>query len=253
MERRDFVKSTALAAGGVAIARPIVGRSLASSLAPAPEIDASAKELLLEALDAATAAGARYADGKVALYRNQRIGTREQQITSVNESSSMGLGVRALVNGSWGFAATPELTREAATRAGREAAAIGKANSAAERSAVRLAPVESYGDVTWTSDYEIDPWDVPIGDKVDRMLEMNRIAMEADHVRFVSSSHHFVKVEKTIATTDGTVATQTLIRNNPSMSITAISEEPTSSSASTSTTTCLGRTAIQRPIARSTS
>lgn len=225
MERRDFVKSTALAAGGVALARPMIGRPFGSRLAPPPEIDASAKELLLEALDAATAAGAQYADGKIGLYRNQRIGTREQQITNVNESSSLGMGIRALVNGSWGFAATPTLTKEAAARAGREAAAIGKANSAVEKSVVRLAPVESYGDVTWTSDYEVDPWDVPIGEKVDRMLELNRIAMESDHVRFVSSSHHFVKVEKTTATTDGTVATQTLIRCNPGMSITAISED----------------------------
>jgi TldD protein len=225
MERRDFVKRTALAAGGVALARPMIGRSLGARRAPPPRLDASAKELLLEALDAATAAGAEYADGKVGLYRDQRIGTREMQITYVNESSSLGLGVRALVNGSWGFAATPDLTVEAATRAGRSAAAIAKANSEVEDSVVRLAPVESYGDVTWTSPYEIDPWDVPIEDKVDRMLEMNRIAMGSDQVRFVSSSHHFVKVEKTIATTDGTVATQTLVRCNPGMSITAISED----------------------------
>ena len=59
MKRREFVKSTALAAGGVVMARPIIGRALESTLAPPPEIDASAKELLMEALDAATAAGAQ--------------------------------------------------------------------------------------------------------------------------------------------------------------------------------------------------
>ncbi len=225
MERRDFVKSTAVAAGAVAIAPQVLGAAPHGRPGRSPGVDAAARDLLLEALDAATAAGAQYADGKIGSYRNQRIGTREQQIKYVTETSSLGLGVRALVDGSWGFAATPELTREAAARAGAEAAAIGKANAAIERAEVRLAPVESYGEVSWTSACEIDPWDVPLQDKVDRMLEMNRIALEAEHVRYVSSSVHFVKVEKTIATTDGTIATQRLIRVNPDMSITAISSD----------------------------
>jgi TldD protein len=171
MERRDFVKSSALAAGAMAIAKPSLGQAktaletrLASTSPGPPEVDPATRELLLEALDAATAAGADYADARVSLYVNQMVGTREDKVTNVSDTSSLGLGVRALVSGSWGFAATSELSREAAARTGREAAATGAANARVERSAVSLAPVESYGEVSWSSAYEVDPWDVPTQD-----------------------------------------------------------------------------------------
>lgn len=231
MKRRDFVRNTAIATGGLGAAGGLgvggtgLARSAGRILAPPPVVDPATRDLLLEALDAATAAGAEYADARIGLYRDQRVGTRERQITNVNESSSFGLGVRALVGGSWGFAATREVTREGALAAGRRAAAIGEANAGVQRFEVELAPVESYGEVSWTSRYEVDPWEIPIEQKVEHLLALNEAALAADRVEFVDSSLHFVKVEKTSATTDGTIAAQTIIRTNPGMSITAISED----------------------------
>ena len=232
MERRDFVKSSALAAGAVAMAKPSLGApGLFEPLAPAsttagsPEVDPATRELLMEALDAATASGAKYADARVSLYLNQRVGTREDKVTDVSDTSSLGLGVRALVDGSWGFAATSELTRDAAAKAGSEAAATAAANALVERSSVTLAPVESYGEVSWSSAYEVDPWDIPVQDKADHLLGLNQIALGVSGVSFVNSSLHFVKIEETSATTEGTVAAQRIIRANPSMSITAVAPD----------------------------
>lgn len=230
MKRRDFVRSSALAAGGVALVRTPPGRAAAQGppFKPAsrlPSVDPATRDLLLEALDAATSAGAQYADARVGLYLDQRVGTREEKVTNVSEESSLGLGVRALVNGSWGFAASNELSRAAAARAGRAAAATGAANARAVRSPAGLAPVESYGEVGWSSDYEIDPWTVPLGDKAEYLLGLNRTALATKGVSFVNSSLHFVKIEATSATSEGTIAAQRIIRTNPSMSITAVAPD----------------------------
>ncbi|HEX6588443.1 MAG TPA: TldD/PmbA family protein [Longimicrobiales bacterium] len=188
-------------------------------------VDPATKDLLLAALDAAKAAGAQYADARVARYLNRRLSTRERQITGVSDTESMGIGVRALVNGSWGFSATDVLTAEAAAQAGRQAAAIGRASASARQPALRLAPVDAFGEVTWRSEYEVDPWDVAIEDVVGRLLEVNEIALRQRGVAYASSGVQFVKEEKTLATTDGTIAAQTMIRTNPTLSITAVSAD----------------------------
>ena len=60
----------------------------------------------MEALNAAKLAGASYADARIGRYRDNQIFTREQQIVNVVDQDSMGCGVRALVDGTWGFSAT---------------------------------------------------------------------------------------------------------------------------------------------------
>ena len=235
MERRDFVKGSALAVGGLALApglirasSPLVALGDARRVQPGGTrdyVDPATRDLLLAALDAATAAGAEYADARIARYLNRQVSTRERQITGVSDSESMGIGVRALVQGSWGFAATDVLTRDAVVEAGRQAAAVGRANAQVQRAPIRLAPVQAFGEVTWRSEYEVDPWDVPVEDVVELLLGANQVALRQRGVGFVSSGIHFVKEEKTLATTDGTIAAQTMIRSNPSFRITAVSPD----------------------------
>ena len=109
--RRDFLKR---AAG------PIVGFGSAQTVA-APTSDPLALELAKEALDAAGSAGASYADVRVGRYRRQTIATRERQVIGVNDSESYGIGVRTLVNGCWGFAATSVMSRASTRQAALEA------------------------------------------------------------------------------------------------------------------------------------
>ena len=60
-------------------------------------------------------AGASYADCRIARFRQNFVVTREQQIINVVDTDTLGCGVRALVDGCWGFAATRDLTRAAVT------------------------------------------------------------------------------------------------------------------------------------------
>ena len=94
----------------------------------------------MRALDAARDAGAGYADVRVGRYRNNFIVTREQQIINVVDTDSLGCGVRALVDGTWGFGATRTLTPDGVAAAAREAVAIAKASRIARDRPVELAP-----------------------------------------------------------------------------------------------------------------
>jgi len=228
MQRRDFMKAGAAVAGGFALngrmlaARSLFGPSVSRSRAT---IDPVLRELLLEAIDAATAAGASYADARTELVLRQSIRTREDHVAGAGESASEGVGVRAFVDGSWGFAATPEMTLEAVVRAARTATAVAQANAAVQRAPMTLAPVESYGDVAWTAPHEIDPFSVSVEEKADLLLRLNQVALKRSGVRFVSSGVSCYRTDKTLATSTGTVAAQRFMRVGPYMTITAVASD----------------------------
>ena len=59
-----------------------------------------------QAVEAARAAGADYADGRVVADDSESITVRNQEMEGIDRSTSEGLGIRVLVNGYWGFAAS---------------------------------------------------------------------------------------------------------------------------------------------------
>src|SRR5215831_2443276 len=102
--RRDFLKATAATA--VALTSPALRLDGTAQTVAAPAADPFAIELANEALNAAKGAGASYADVRIGRYRRQQIETRERQVAGVSDSESYGIGIRTLINGCWGFAAT---------------------------------------------------------------------------------------------------------------------------------------------------
>src|SRR5687768_16729108 len=121
--RRDFIRTTAAAAAALTASRHL-GPVASAQTAAAPAADPFVIALGTEALNTARAAGASYADVRIGRYRRQFIGTRERQVSGVSDSESYGLGVRTLINGCWGFAATSVMTRDSAQRAALEAASM---------------------------------------------------------------------------------------------------------------------------------
>jgi TldD protein len=226
-DRRDFLKSStaaALAAAGSRLLLPstLVHPSPHHALA-AGRGDAFVEDVALEALNAARDAGASYADVRVGRYRRQFIATRERQVTTVNDAESYGIGVRALVQGSWGFAATSNLSKEGAQQAAREAARLARAARTTQKRPVELAPVTP-AKGTWRTPVTRDPVDVPIEEKVALLLAANEAALKVPKVRFVNSGMSLLREEKTLATTDGTMVTQTFVRVGPQFTATAIAD-----------------------------
>ena len=232
--RREFLKQSGTALGVAALSGgALSGIPRLLSAAPAPSDRALAtftdpaatRELMMAALDAARAAGATYADVRIGRQRQNFVFTREQQIQNIVDTDTIGIGVRTLVDGTWGFAATRFLTKDGAAAAARESAAIAKASRLARDKAVEWLPSPVFKDVKWKGAYTTDPWDIPVEQKADLLLRANAASMKAKNVKYVFSGLFFVKDERNFANTDGSVITQDFVRSWPIMQITAVSPD----------------------------
>jgi TldD protein len=225
MRRRDFIRTGGAAAAGLALPYGFAHGILDPSRAVRRTSvgDAFDRDLANAALDAATRAGADYADVRIATNRSRNVGTREQIVTGLSDSETSGLGVRVLVEGTWGFAASRTLSAASAEEVARTAVAQARANRAAQRQPVELAPIGPAEEGEWRSPIEIDPFDVPIDDKVGLLLDANAAATRVAGARFASSSMSFVREQKFFASTDGIVTDQTVYRCWPRLSVSAVS------------------------------
>lgn len=217
--RRDFIGTAAATAAIAAGSR--FGLLASAQTLTAPTADPLVLELANEALNVARSSGASYADARIGRYRRQRIDTREQQVSGVSDEESYGLGIRTLLNGCWGFAATSVMTRAGAQAAAREAIALSRAARTVQRKPVELAPARPVTG-TWMTPVQRDPIDVPLEDKIALLLRANEAALKIKNVRFVSSGFQLLREVKTLVTSEGTNVTQTFIRVGPSFSATAI-------------------------------
>ncbi|HYU78774.1 MAG TPA: TldD/PmbA family protein [Vicinamibacterales bacterium] len=218
--RRDFLKTSAAAAALLG-ARSALGQP-AATLLPASS-DPYVDDLAMEALNAAKAAGASYADVRIGRYRRQSINTREHQVTGVSDGESYGIGIRTLVGGAWGFAATATMTSAGVQQAAQQAARLSRAAKTVQRRPVELAPVAAVKG-TWRTPVTRDPIDVPIEEKVALLLAANEAALKVPKIRFATSGLQLLREEKTLATTDGTLVTQTFVRVGPGFTATAIGD-----------------------------
>jgi TldD protein len=237
-ERREFLKQGAAAAALLAINRQkgdlwrMPGLGMVSETVPGASLDtlndpAQVKALLMAAINAAETAGAQYADARIQRLQQNAVQTREQQILNIIDSDTLGCGVRAMVDGTWGFGATRVLTADGVAAAARQAVATARAGQRARRQPLQLAPAEAYPDATWTSPFATDPWTIAVEQKADLLLKANAQALKASNVKFVTSALSFVKEERNFASTVGSYIRQTVVRCYPTMQITAISADRT--------------------------
>jgi len=224
MNRRDFVGLTGLGAGALLL--PSFPGLAGSLIDPArllePGMDVSQKKRLADAaLNAAKAAGATYADVRIGRYLNQVVFTREKQVQNIASTESQGVGIRVIAGGTWGFAATNDLSEKGLARAAQQAVAIAKANSKVQKEPVKLAAQRGYGEVSWKAPIERNAFEVPIKDKVDLLLAANAAATD-NGASFVNSGLFQVNEQKYFASTDGSYIDQDIHRIWPVFGVTAI-------------------------------
>jgi len=220
VHRRDFLTLGGIGLGGLLVpsyfGKAIAAEQLVTTL------DIGVKKSLADtALAAATDAGASYCDVRVGRYLRQFVITREDRVQNVVNTESTGIGVRVIVNGAWGFAATSELTPKGAATAARQAAAIAKANAKSQTRPVQLAPTTGVGVVAWKTPSRKNAMQVPIKEKVDLLLGVNADATNAG-ADFVNSTLFLVNEQKYFASTDGSYIDQDVHRIWLPLTVTAI-------------------------------
>jgi TldD protein len=129
------------------------------------------------AVEAAIAAGARYADARVMHRRLESITARDGDIDDVSQGEDAGVGVRALVGSGWGFHAVADVSLAAARRAGATAVATAAASAQVPGPAASLVP-GSPSTATWETVCERDPFSVSLSEKGDLLVAATK-AMRA--------------------------------------------------------------------------
>ena len=227
--RRDFIKQTGMAAAAIAATGALTPARSFGGLLRSNEVemppDDTVRALMMTAINTAKSAGASYSDVRIGRYHNSIVFTREQQIVNTADIDTTGAGVRALVDGTWGFGATKTLTTDGVAAAAREAVAIAKANRIARDQPVQLSPVQSYPNATWKSSFKIDPFTIPIEQRADLLLRANTEALKVKGVKFVNSGLFFVKEERNFASTEGSVISQTIVRVAAPFTVTAVAPD----------------------------
>ena len=166
------------------------------------------KDLALRALDAVARRGVTYADARAIESREQEITTKNGKAGHVASNESVGIGIRVLVSGCWGFAATDELTGEGVEAAAQLALEIARASTAARKREVSLAPEEKY-EATWVSPFSIDPFSVPVDQKLGVLLAVDAELRHTPGVNLAEASMNFERKRQVFASTLGSLIDQT--------------------------------------------
>jgi TldD protein len=178
------------------------------------------RDLADAALKTGKDGGASYVDIRVNRYRNQAVFAREAQIQNATTRDRLGFGVRVLVDGVWGFAASMKIGVDDVARITKQALAIAKVNKILSSERVELVPVPKVVD-TWQTPITKDPFRVAVATKADLLLAVNGAAMKAG-ANFVNSGIFAVEEDKYFASSDGSEISQLLRRVWPLCTVTVV-------------------------------
>jgi TldD protein len=188
---------------------------------PADDLDA----LTDAALSTATAGGCTNAELRVERIRSQRVRLRDATPEGSSDDTEFGMGVRVVVDGAVGFAATVDVSPTEAANLVRSAIETARVTAQAGGGRIELAPEPSHGKVTWTSAFEIDPAAVALADKVALLEEWSRRLLAHDAVSHVTADVMSVGEETYLATLSGTRATQRRVRIQPQLEALALGDD----------------------------
>src|SRR5881397_452437 len=123
-------------------------------------------DLCTNALDTARLRGAAYGDVRVMHLRQRDLTTKNGQVGTLAQSESIGIGIRVLANGAWGFASTDRLNRQRVAACAAQAVFIAKASALAKRGDTRMVSVDRYVD-SWQAPLRTDPFEIPLESQLD--------------------------------------------------------------------------------------
>ena len=167
------------------------------------------RDLTNRALDTATALGASYADVRVIRRIEESINIKSTRVEGVQSGETEGFGVRVLVDGAWGFAASHHLSTGEADRVAADAVRIAKASATALRHPVVLdGRPPAHG--RFETPVEEDPFEVPLDRKVADLLAADRAMNEVKGIAFTESLYSAQREWKTFAASDGSFTEQVI-------------------------------------------
>lgn len=178
------------------------------------------KQICEWALQAARDAGADYADARLVESASQGVHVRNGITAALWDDQDLGIGVRVLAGGAWGFAGTSRVTRDSVEACARQAVAIARASATVNSGQVRLAAEPAWKDF-WQTPLIKDPFTIPLEDKLALLQACDKELRRDPRVKVALGSLAFVKERIRMLSTEGHDLDQVLVRSGAGISATA--------------------------------
>ncbi|HEX4488042.1 MAG TPA: TldD/PmbA family protein [Terriglobales bacterium] len=160
------------------------------------------------ALDTASLRGATHADARVVDDRTRALSTKNGKVGSASVSESLGIGIRVIADGAWGFAASDDLSRPTVEAAAARAVEIAKASARVKKENIRLAP-EKPAVAEWTTPYKIDPFSTSVEDNITLLLKIDAELRSVKGVTLAETNMNFRREESWFVSSEGADIHQT--------------------------------------------
>jgi TldD protein len=194
---------------------------------PPDRIDPAFRALPLDrladaALGRARELGAEHADVRIERIGSQSVDLRDGEVVGVVDAAVVGLAVRVVVDGTWGFASHVELTPEQAVATAERAVGVARALAPLARERVERAAEPVYAGAEWCAPYEVDPLSVSAREKVAVLTDWSRRLLDAPGVDHVHAGVAVVRENKFYADLAGTSTLQQRVATAPALTATAV-------------------------------
>ena len=179
------------------------------------------KEAIKETLDFLKRKKVEYADIRQIHRVTENIEVKNGNIEGISCDQDQGFGIRIIANGAWGFASSSVLSPAEMKRVANRALEIAKASSIIKKELARLSPAEVFED-HYTSKYEIDPFRVPLEEKIELLLKATDLLRKDNRIKVAEGSMDFYKTEKLFASTEGAFVRQSILESGAGIMATAV-------------------------------
>lgn len=166
--------------------------------------------------------GVQYADIRAVHEDSESVNVRDSSVDGVARGTSQGVGIRVLVDGAWGFAATsdcqPAALRTTAQRARDVALASTDVQGDQRVQLDDTPPAEGH----YTTPHERDPFEVPLAEKMDYLLAATSMAREAPGLSWVEASTDSWRRHTSFRSTQGARVDQTVLQTGGGLAAYAV-------------------------------
>ena len=148
------------------------------------------------AISKAMSLGASHVDVRIERTRTGLLALRDAKPETQSDETVIGIGVRVIVDGAWGFASSPELSNSVAAQLAEKAVAMAQISKPLSTEFVNLVSEPIYKNQQWVSAYEIDPFSVSESDRKGRIEELSLKLLSDKSVNHTNANTMFVKEQK---------------------------------------------------------
>ncbi|HWO72963.1 MAG TPA: TldD/PmbA family protein, partial [Dehalococcoidia bacterium] len=182
------------------------------------------RDVALRALDTARTRGASYADVRIVHFRSQSVTARNRNVEGLVVDESLGFGVRVIVDGYWGFAASNKLTTAEADRVAAEAVKIAKASSIGGGPKANIGPPVRHV-ARYVTPVRKDPFTVSLEEKIALLVRCNETMLSVPKIVSAESNVYNQRELKTFASSEGAFIEQELVETGCGIEATATAED----------------------------